>query len=516
MTWKAEVDEIIRRRQLAEQMGGEEQVARHHRAGKLTVRERIAALLDEGSFREMGALTGSAKYDAQGNLIDFTPANVVVGSGKINSRRVVVSGEDFTIRAGSSEATNPEKWQYAEKMAFELKMPIIRLVDTAGGSIKLLEQSGLTKLPGYPHSDGVGLLGYIPVVAAALGSVAGLGAARMVGSHFSIMVKGTRQVFAAGPYVVKPATGEDLDKEALGGHLVHARGSGVVDNEAESELDAFDQIRRFLSYLPQNVYQIPPRVETTDSPERTEEELLSIMPRDKRKGYDTRRILELVFDRDSLFEIGRYQGRSVISMFGCLNGYPVGIMANDPMWYAGSMTATAAEKSIRFIDLCDSFHLPIVNLVDQPGVMIGKAAEKAGTIRIAVRVLAAIEQSRTPWMAIILRKAFGVAGSGYGRQRDLNMRYAWPSGSWGSIPVEGGVEAAYFREIQQAENPEARLAELMTHYRNLASPLRTAERFGVNDIIDPRETRPLLCDWVEQAYQIIPQQLGPVFRTMRV
>jgi acetyl-CoA carboxylase carboxyltransferase component len=516
MTWKAEVDEIVRRRQLAEQMGGEEQVARHHRAGKLTVRERIAALLDEGSFREMGALTGSAKYDAQGNLVDFTPANVVVGSGKINSRRVVVSGEDFTIRAGSSEATNPEKWQYAEKMAFELKMPIIRLVDTAGGSIKLLEQSGLTKLPGYPHSDGVGLLGYIPVVAAALGSVAGLGAARMVGSHFSIMVKGTSQVFAAGPYVVKPATGEDLDKEALGGHLVHARGSGVIDNEAESELDAFDQIRRFLSYLPQNVYQIPPRVESADSPERTEEELLSIIPRDKRKGYDTRRILELVFDRGSLFEIGRCQGRSVISMFGRLNGYPVGIMANDPMWYAGSMTATAAEKSIRFIDLCDSFHLPIVNMVDQPGVMIGKAAEKAGTIRIAVRVLAAIEQSRTPWMAIILRKAFGVAGSGYGRQHDLNMRYAWPSGSWGSIPVEGGVEAAYFREIQQSENPEARLAELTVHYRNLASPLRTAERFGVNDLIDPRETRPLLCDWVEQAYQIIPQQLGPVFRTMRV
>ncbi len=516
MSWKNEVDEIARRRELAEKMGGSENVARHHKAGKLTVRERIAALLDESSFREIGALTGAGKYDEKGNLLDFTPANIVMGSGRINQRRVIVSGEDFTIRAGSSEATSPEKWQYAEKMAAEMRIPIVRLVDTAGGSIKLLEQSGMTKLPGYPHCDSIDLLGVIPVAAAALGSVAGLGAARVVGAHFSVMVKESSQVFAAGPYVVKPATGEDLDKEVLGGYRTHARGSGVVDNEADDEQAAFQQIRRFLSFMPQNVYQVPPRAEPTDDPNRREEELLSIIPRNKRMGYDARRILEMVFDGDSLFEIGRYQGSSLISMLGRLDGYPVGIMANDPRYYAGSMTLESSEKAIRFIDMCDSFHLPIVNLVDQPGVMVGMAAEKRGTVRVAVRVLAAIEQSRTPWMAVILKRAFGVAGSGYGRQRGLNMRYAWPSASWGSLPVEGGVEAAYHREIKSADDPEARLQELTEYYQRLASPFRSAERFGINDIIDPRDTRPLLCDWVEQAYDVIPLQLGPVYRTMRV
>lgn len=500
---------------MAKQMGGPESVSRHHQAGKLTIRERIEKVLDRESFREVGALTGAAKYDAQGNLVDFTPANIVIGNGRINERRVVVSGEDFTIRGGSSEATVSEKWIWAERLAMEMQIPMVRLVDTAGGSIKLLEKAGATKLPGYPTNDSRNLLGLIPVVAAALGSVAGLGAFRVVAAHFSVMVKESSQLFAAGPFVVTPATGEKLTKEDLGGYKIHARGSGVVDNEAESEADAFDQIRTFLSYLPQNAFQVPPRQNPTDDPNRKEEELLSAVPNDRRKSYNARKILKMIFDQDSLFEIGRHQGQSVISMLGRLSGYPVGVMASDPNYLGGALTAQAAEKLIRFVDLCDSFHLPIVNFVDQPGVMIGLAAEKQGTIRKAVRALQAIEQTQVPWVAILVRKAFGVAGSGYGRQRDLNLRYAWPSGFWGSIPVEGGVQAAYWKEIQAAENPEAHLEELMDYYRKFESPFRTAERFGVQDIIDPRDTRPILCDWVEQAYEILPQQLGPVFRTMR-
>ncbi len=516
MNWEKEVKEIHVRKKLAQQMGGKESVTRHHKAGKLTVRERISELLDKDSFLEIGALTGKGEYSETGDLLDFTAANTVIGNGRIMGRRVVVSGEDFTIRAGSSEATCSEKWQWAEKYAREMQMPLIRLVDTAGGSIKLLEQAGMTKLPGYPQWDMMGLMGLIPVAAAALGSVAGLGAARVVASHFSVMVKKQSQVFAAGPYVVKPATGEDLDKEELGGYRIHTRGSGVVDNEAENESDALGQIRQFLSYLPQNVSQAPPVLQTKDKADRKEEDLISIIPRDKRKSYNPRKILKLVFDKDSLFEIGCYQGRSVIALLARLNGYPVGVMANDPNYMAGSMTAESAEKVIRFVDMCDTFHLPIVNLVDQPGVMIGVAAEKQGTIRKAVRALAAIEQSRTPWAAIILRKAFGVAGSGYGRQRDLNLRYAWPSASWGSLPVEGGVEAAYHRELQTSEDPEGRLNELTEYYQKLASPFRTAERFGIIDIIDPRNTRPILCDWVEQAYLVIHGQLGPVYRSMRL
>ncbi len=278
----------------------------------------------------------------------------------------------------------------------------------------------------------------------------------------------------------------------------------------------FNQIRTFLSYhAPERLSDSSPDKTRPMIPTEKKKNYCRSIPNNRRKSYNARKILKMVFDQGSLFEIGRYQGPSVISMLGRLNGYPVGIMASDPNYLGGALTAQAAEKLIRFVDMCDSFHLPIVNFVDQPGVMIGREAEKQGTIRKAIRALQAIEQTQVPWVAILVRKAFGVAGSGYGRQRDLNLRYAWPSGFWGSIPVDGGVQAAYWREIQSAEDPEARLKELMDYYHHFESPFRTAERFGVQDIIDPRETRPILCDWVEQAYEILPRQLGPVFRTMR-
>ena len=516
MSWKPEVDEIIRRKALAKKMGGDEAVARHLAAGKFTARQRITKTLDQASFKEIGALTGAAEYDEQGNLIEFTPANVVIGTGRVDDRRVVVSAEDFTVRGGSSEASISDKWIWAETLALEMRMPLIRLVDTAGGSVKLLEKMGASKLPGYKDWKLVDILGIVPVAAAALGSVAGLGAARVVASHFSVMVKETSQAFAAGPPVVERATGEDLTKEELGGYKIHARGSGVVDNEADSEADAFGQIRQFLSYLPSSVYQVPPHRECQDDPSRREEALLSIVPRSRKKTYDPRRLLSLVFDSESLFEIGRHQGPSVVSMLGRLNGYPVGVMINDTRFFGGGMDAKAAEKTLRFVDMCDTFHLPIVNFVDQPGVVVGLAAEKAGTIRLAVRTLQAIAQSKVPWVAMILRRAFGVAGSYYGRHHDLNLRYAWPSGVWGSLPIEGGVDAAYKREIKASVDPEARRQELEAYYDQLQSPFRTAEKFGIHDIIDPRDTRPLLCDWVEQAYRVLPEQLGPVFRMMRV
>jgi acetyl-CoA carboxylase carboxyltransferase component len=516
MSWEKEIEEIARRRELAERLGGEERVARHRAQGKLTVRERIDTILDPGTFREVGVLTGAAEYDSDGNLTDFTPSNIVGGTGRINDRRVCVAAEDFTVRGGSSESTNPEKWMFLERLAMEMQIPLVRLVDMAGGSVRLLDQAGATKPPGYPHIDQSDVLGLIPIAAAALGSVAGMGAVRVIGSHFSVMVKEISQLFAGGPPVVERALGDKVTKEELGGYRIHARGSGAVDNEADSEQDAFDQIRRFLSYMPQNCYQVPPRIDSEDDPGRREEGLLSIVPRDKRKPYDSRRILEAVFDRDSIFEIGRYNGRPIVTSLARLHGYPVGAMINDPYHLAGSLDAGASDKVIRFVDMCDSFHLPIVNLVDQPGVTVGVAAEKAGTIRKAMRALAAIAQTQVPFVAVLIRRAFGVAGSGYGRQHDLNLRYAWPSGYWGSIPIEGGVAAAYRRELEAAEDPDARLAELEEHYQNLVSPFRTAERFGVTDIIDPRDTRPILCDWVEMAYELLPQQLGIVRRSMRL
>lgn len=513
--WQPEIEEIQRRRELAAQMGGPETVKRQHESGRLTARERIDLLLDAGTFQEIGAFAGAARYDESGRLVSVTPANVVIGKGRIGGMDVVVSADDFTVRGGSSEATSPEKWQYAERLALDYQMPLVRLVETAGGSINLLEKAQATKIPGYPHWAMTEMLGIIPVVGVALGPCAGFGAVRVIASHFSVMARGTSQVFAAGPAVVGPGIGEDVTKEDLGGAAVHARGSGVVDNEAENEPDALDQARRFLSYLPPSVYQPAPRRQTDDRPDRQDEGLASIVPRDRRKLYRMRRILDAVFDTGSLFEIGRHQGASIITMLGRLDGYPVGLMANDPYVWGGSMTDGAADKVVHFVDLCDTFHLPVVNFMDQPGVTVGRQAEARGTVRKAIRALNAIDQASVPWCAVFIRRAFGVAGAGYGPLK-TTVRYAWPSAHWGSIPVEGGVEAAYKRDIAATPNPAARRAELVAHFRPIESPFRTAERFGIEDIVDPRTTRPLLCRWVSEAYRVLPRHLGVTRRSMRV
>ncbi|MBL8191136.1 MAG: methylmalonyl-CoA carboxyltransferase, partial [Acidobacteria bacterium] len=356
MSWQPEVDEIKRRVELAKQMGGEANVARQHANGRLTVRERIERLLDEGSFHETGALAGKAAY-VDGELVEFMPSNFVCGLGRINQRRVVVGGDDFTVRGGAADAAIGHKMTYSERMARELKLPLVRLVDGTGGggSVKMLETMGRTYVPANPGWDiVVASLSEIPVVAAALGPCAGLGAVRVVNSHFSVMVKGVSQLFVAGPPVVVRGVGENVTKEELGGSSIHAHGSGCVDNEVESEDEAFEQIRRFLSYLPQNVWQLPPRTESSDEPTRSEEELLSIIPRDRRLAYDARRILQLVLDRDSFFEIGKFYGRPLITGLARLNGYAVGVLAGDPKQGGGALDADGSEKMTRFADLCNT------------------------------------------------------------------------------------------------------------------------------------------------------------------
>lgn len=505
--WAPELEELRVRRAMAATMGGEEAIARQHALGKMSARERIDALVDPGTFREMGQLTGKASYAPEGPLKDFVPANAIIGTGRIDGCKISISADDFTIRGGSSESTNSDKWIYAERVAFELRMPLVRLVDSAGGSVKLLDQMQSTKIPGYPTWPIVPLLDRVPVVGVALGACAGLGAIKVMASHFSVMVRDTSQVFAAGPPVVKQAFGIDIDKNTLGGYQVHSRKSGIVDNEAADEADALRQVRRFLSYMPRHAGLLPPRPACTDDPGRAEDWLQGAVPRNPRQVYDPRRILNAIFDLDSVFEIGRYHGGSVITCLARLNGVPAGVLANDPRVAAGSMTLTAANKVERFVELCDTFHLPIVNFVDQPGNMIGLEAEMAGTLLGAVRVLRMVERSNTPWMSVIVRRAYGLAGGMHGRKhgidgRSINHRVAWPSARWGSIPVEGGVAAAYRREIAAAEDPVARREELEAHYHRLASPFRTAERFGIVDIIDPRETRAVLCDWVEDAWEV--------------
>jgi len=518
MTWQPEIEELSARKSLAAELGGEDRVDRHRQAGKLTVRERIDTLVDGSSFREIGSVAGFTDYDEDGAISGFTPANFVFGRATLDGRPVVVAGDDFTVRGGAADASIWRKMTYSEGIARELRLPVVRLVDGSGGggSVKTYLDWGRTYVPPLPGwRDQMEILSEVPVVAAALGSVAGLGAARVAGSHFSVMVDGLSQVFVAGPPLVSYASHEDVTKEDLGGARMQTA-NGVVDNRASSEEDAFFQLRRFLSYLPGNVWELPPVGSSDDDPGRRDERLLSFIPRDRREPYDPRLLIDLVVDRESFFEIGRWWGRSMVVGFVEFDGHPAGITATDPGYLGGTMTADAAEKLRRFVDLCDTFHLPIVNLVDQPGFEIGVRAEQAATLRRGVGMIAALYQATVPYFSVIVRRVFGIGGAAMvDRAERANMRVAWPSGDWGSLPLEGGVEAAFRRRLDAAEDREALRAELLAEFEPVRSPFRTAEAFDIEEVIDPRDTRPLVCEWVRDAYRVLPHQLGPKARGYR-
>ena len=389
-------------------------------------------------------------------------------------------------------------------VAYQLRMPIVRLVDSAGGSVKLLMQIGGTKLPEYTTWPVQELLNTVPVVGVALGACVGQGAVKVLSSHFSVLVRDQAQVMAAGPPVVRQAYGIEIDKNELGGWKVHRR-SAMVHNEATDEADALAQVKRFLSYLPRSVYELAPVVACQDDPNRVEDWLKDAIPHDRRKIFDPRKIIAAVMDRDSLFEIGRWQAGSVITMLARLNGVPVGVIANDPKVQGGAMTVQSAYKMERHTKLCSLFGLPVVNFVDQPGNATGPEAELAATLMGAVRVGEALAECKSPWVSILVRRCFGMAGALHGPKGGdrLNHRFAWPSARWGSIPIEGGVMAAHKAEIEAAPDPAAKRTELEQHYLNLSSPMRTAEKFGVLDVIDPRETRRVLCDWVDDAWHVV-------------
>ncbi|MDO9290622.1 MAG: carboxyl transferase domain-containing protein [Hydrogenophaga sp.] len=508
--WATELTELQTRRAQARAMGGAEALAKFKATGRLNARERIEHLLDAGSFREFGQIAGKGHYSREGVFERLDPTNAITGTGRIEGRKVALHVDDFSIRAGSSEAAIADKWIYIERMAHQLRLPLVRLVDSAGGSVKLLMQLGGTKIPEYPSWPANALLDTVPVAAVALGACVGQGAVKVLSSHFSVMVREQAQVMAAGPHVVQQAYGQTIDKNELGGHKVH-RKSALVHNEADDEADALAQVRRFLSYLPRSVFHLAPAVPASDDPQRADDWLKDAIPRDRRKIYDPRKILAAVLDQSSLFEIGRWQGGSVITALARLNGIPVGVIANDPKVQGGAMTIQAAYKMERHVKLCSQFGLPVVNFVDQPGNQTGLEAELGGTLLGATRVGEALHQCRSPWASVLIRRCFGMAGAlhapKYGEA--LNFRVAWPSARWGSIPIEGGVMAAHKTEIEAATDPAAKRAELEAFYLNMTSPFRTAEKFGILDIIDPRETRALLCDWVEDAWERVKSDRVP-------
>ena len=522
-------------------------VVRQRNRRKLTCRERIDGLLDRGSFREIGSLAGFATFDEEGDVLEFTPASHVGGQGRIEGRTCIVCADDFTSRGGHADGAIGQKSRYLDKLSIELRAPSIRLLDgsSGGGSVATMvpkqdgqatgsasakESTGAIKA-GRPRVVGGGgsflpghlgstiyteQLATVPVVNMLLGSVVGIGAAKAVLGHFSVMVRDIAQLFVAGPPVVSHAMGYDVTKEDLGGWHIHCR-NGSVDNLAESEEEAMAQTRRFLSYLPSSVYEAPPVAKSNDPADRREEELLTLVPRKRTATFDIRRAIRLLADKESFFEIGPLWGTDQVAGFVRMNGYPMGVIASDSRHAnGGALTADGCDKLRRHLDLCDLFHLPVLNLVDNPGFAVGIEHELTGTIRKGGEWMVAFAQVAIPIYTVLMRRSFGVAGNNYATPRSAaSVRVAWPSADVGGIPPEGGIEAAYKRQLAEAPDPAALRAEINARIESVRGPIGPLNRFEIEEMIDPRDTRRLACEWVADAYRIVSQPSRLVPRALQ-
>jgi acetyl/propionyl-CoA carboxylase alpha subunit/acetyl-CoA carboxylase carboxyltransferase component len=516
-------------------------VVRQRSRGKLTCRERIDLLLDPGSFHEIGSVAGFASYDADGRIAEFTPSNHVGGWGRIDGRTAVVCADDFTSRGGHADGSIGAKSGHLDRLSLEFKCPSIRLLDgsSGGGSVAAMvprqqaagesraEESSGAITAGRPRVAGGGgsflpghlgssmfaeQLGSVPVVNMLLGSVVGIGAAKAVLGHFSVMVRDIAQLFVAGPPVVAHAMGYDITKEDLGDWRVHCR-NGSVDNLAESEEEAAAMTRRFLSYLPTSVWEAPPVATTSDPADRREEELFTLVPRKRTTTFDMRRAIRLMADKDSFFEIGPLWGTDQIAGFVRFGGHPMGVIASDSRHVnGGALTADGCDKLRRHTDLCDVFHLPILNLVDNPGFAVGLEHEMTGTIRKGGEWMIASAQATVPIFTVIMRRSFGVAGNNFATPRSgVHARIAWPAADVGGIPPEGGIEAAYKRQLAEAADPAALRAEINARIESARGPLGPLNRFNMEEMIDPRDTRRWVCDWIDTVWRVVtqPQRLGP-------
>ncbi len=519
MDWEQAIEDIDYIRGLGREMGGPERIERQHSGGRYTIRERIEKMVDPGSFVEAGPLVGAAEYDDKGNLSGFTPGAYVMGLAEIDGRPVAIGGDDFTISGGSPHNVRKSASQFIRPLATQYGIPYVQLVEGVGHSSKSDEAAGHMGLPdGGIWWSAAELLRRVPVAAGIMGSVAGAPAAFALMSHFTVMVKGQSQIFPSGPPVVRRAIGEELDKEALGGAQMHVHDSGQVDNEAESEEEAFEQIKQFLSYLPNTTSDVAPRVETGDPPDRRPEELLNVIPSNRRRGYDPRKLISLVVDNGEFFEMRRHWAGAVITGFARLDGYSVGVIGSDPTKMAGAMDGEAADKYAHFVDLCDAFNMPVVIFLDMPGFMLGSHAERKATMRRGVRALIASAEAQVPKVEFNVRKAYGVAADAIhslGHPNGLNLRFGWPAGEWGGIPIEGGVAAAYRREIDAAPDPDAHREMIENRLLSLRSPFKAAHKGDVVDLIDPRDTRRLACTFVKLAQPMLAKLAQTPKRAVR-
>ncbi len=497
MTDNPKIKQLRELRAKAHQGGGPERIATQHKKGRLTARERLSLLLDKGSFREIDTFVEHRTHDFGMEKKKFLGDSVVTGWGTINNRLVYVFSQDFTVFGGSLSEVHSEKIVKIMEMAMKNGAPVIGLNDSGGARI----QEGVVSLGGYANIFLRNTLasGVVPQISVIMGPCAGGAVYSPALTDFVFMVRGSSYMFITGPDVVKAVTHEDVSFEELGGADIHAETSGVCHVAADSEGDALYLVQKLLTYIPQNNLEDPPFIPSNDSPLRMEESLDTIVPDDPSKPYDIKEVIYKVVDNGELFEIHENYARNIVVGFARLGGHSIGIIANQPAVLAGVLDINASEKAARFIRFCDAFNIPILTFVDVPGFMPGTDQEHGGIINAGAKLLYAYCEATVPKLTVITRKSYGGAYDVMSSKHirgDIN--FAWPEAEIAVMGPDGAVNIIFRKELASAKDPVKRKAELVEEYREkFANPYVAASRGYIDDVIEPRETRPRLINALE-------------------
>jgi acetyl-CoA carboxylase carboxyltransferase component len=484
--------ELEERRARARLGGGEERIARQHAAGKLTARERIALLIDDGTFTELG-IHGRPHFSQRAMDGREAPADgVITGYGRVDGRHVAVAAYDFTVMAGAMGMTGELKVARLRELALTKRIPLVWLLDSAGARIQEAVGSLFAGTGALFREESV-MSGVVPLVAAVMGPCAA-GTAYIPGlADFVPMVSGQGSMALAGPHLVRAAIGEDVTPEELGGARIHCRKSGVGDVECADDAECIAVIKRYLSFFPANCEQPPPILPASDPIDRREDALLDVLPESNRKPYDMYDVIRLIVDHGEWLDLKPKWARTVITCLARMGGRPVGIVASQPRQLGGILDNDSADKAARFVTLCDAFAIPLVFLVDVPGFMVGTKVEAAGIIRHGAKLLHAVASATVPKVTVVIRKAYG---AGYyvmnGRAYEPDLIVAWPSAEISVMGAEGAVEIVFRKQVEEAEDPAAKRAELIAAYRGLIDVYVAAGNGMIDDVIDPRETRPTI------------------------
>jgi propionyl-CoA carboxylase beta chain len=489
---KSKLEILKQRSRQAEQGGGTARVEKQHAAGKMTARERVEFLLDEGTFEEFDKLVVHRSHDFGLEEQIYPGDGVVTGHGLIDGRRVFVFAQDFTIFGGSLSETHAEKICKVMDLAMKVGAPIIGLNDSGGARI----QEGVVSLGGYADIFLRNTLasGVVPQISCIMGPCAGGAVYSPAITDFNIMVKDTSYMFITGPDVIKTVTHEDVTKEQLGGAMTHNRTSGVAHFAADSDEHALRVVRELLSFIPSNNLDDPPRLSPVDRAERTETKLNTIIPAASNQPYDIREVINLVVDDAYFFEVHQHFAPNICVGFARLGGRSVGIVANQPAFLAGVLDIDASVKAARFVRFCDCFNIPLVTFEDVPGFLPGVSQEHGGIIRHGAKLLFAFAEATVPKITVITRKSYGgaycVMASKHIR---TDVNFAWPTAEIAVMGPEGAVGVLYRREIGEAKDSEtARRARIVELEDKFANPYVAAERGFIDEVIEPSQTRPKL------------------------